>query len=51
LKEGTFRLDARNKFFMMRVLRHWNKLPRVAVDAPSLDVFKASLEVALSNLV
>ncbi|KFZ50169.1 hypothetical protein N338_00942, partial [Podiceps cristatus] len=51
LKEGKFRLDIRNKFFTMRVVRHWNRLPREAVDAPSLEVFKARLDGALSNLV
>jgi len=51
LKEGRFRLDIRKKFFTMRVLRHWNTLPREAVDAPSLEVFKARLDGALSNLV
>ncbi|KFQ91356.1 hypothetical protein Y956_08392, partial [Nipponia nippon] len=39
------------KFFTMRVVRHWNRLPRQAVDAPSLEEFKASLDEALSNLV
>ncbi|KFW00325.1 hypothetical protein N326_05276, partial [Eurypyga helias] len=51
LKTGRFRLDIRNKFFTERVVRHWNRLPGEAVDAPSLDVFKARLDVALSNLV
>ena len=39
------------KFFTMRMVRHWNRLPREAVDAPSLEVFKARLDGALSNLV
>ncbi|KFW64691.1 hypothetical protein AS28_09835, partial [Pygoscelis adeliae] len=51
LKEGRFRLDIRKKFFTMRVARHCNRLPREAVDAPSLEVFKARLDGALSNLV
>ncbi|KFR00457.1 hypothetical protein N306_00167, partial [Opisthocomus hoazin] len=51
LKEGRFRLDIRKKFFTMRVVKHWYRLPREAVDAPSLEVFKARLDEALSSLV
>ncbi|KFR05436.1 hypothetical protein N306_07283, partial [Opisthocomus hoazin] len=51
LKEGRFRLVTRKKFFTVRVVKHWNRLPREAVDAPSLEVFKATLDGALSNLV
>ncbi|KFQ99992.1 hypothetical protein N306_13328, partial [Opisthocomus hoazin] len=51
LKEGRFRLDIRKKFFTMRVVNHWNRLPREAVAAPSLEEFKARLDGALSNLV
>ena len=51
LKEGRFRLDVRKKLFTVRVVRHWNRLPREAVDAPSLEVFKARLDGALSNLL
>ncbi|KFP54796.1 hypothetical protein N323_06506, partial [Cathartes aura] len=51
LKEGRFRLDIRKKFFTVRVVRHWNRLPREAVDAPSLEAFKARLDGALSNLM
>ncbi|KFZ61886.1 hypothetical protein N321_00830, partial [Antrostomus carolinensis] len=51
LKEGRFRLDIRKKFFTVRVVRHWNRLPKEAVDAPSLEVFKARLDEALSNLI
>ncbi|KFQ34877.1 hypothetical protein N332_13436, partial [Mesitornis unicolor] len=46
-----FRLDIRKTFFTVRVVRHWHRLPREAVDAPSLEVFKARLDRALSNLV
>ncbi|GAB0208169.1 hypothetical protein GRJ2_003282600 [Grus japonensis] len=51
LKEGRFRLDIRKKFFPVRVVRHWNRLPREVVDAPSLEVFKARLDEALGNVV
>jgi len=51
LKEGRFTLDFRKKFFTMSVVKHWNRLPREAVDVPSLAVFKARLDGALSNLV
>ncbi|PKU37896.1 hypothetical protein llap_11802 [Limosa lapponica baueri] len=51
LKDERFRSDIRKKFFTMRVVRHWNMLPREAVDAQSLEVFKARLDGALSNLV
>jgi len=36
---------------MMNVVRHWHRLPRAAVDAPSLEVLKPRLDGALSNLV
>ncbi|KFR16461.1 hypothetical protein N306_12789, partial [Opisthocomus hoazin] len=51
LTEGRFRLDIRKNFFTIRVVKHWNRLPREAVDTPSMKVFKARLDGALSNLV
>ncbi|KFU95136.1 hypothetical protein M959_09799, partial [Chaetura pelagica] len=51
LEEGRFRLDIRRKFFNVRVVRHWNRLPREVVEAPSLEVFKGRMDGALSSLV
>jgi len=51
LKEGRFRLYRRKKFFTLRVVRPWNRFPREGVDVPCLEVFKARLDGALSNLV
>jgi len=50
-KEGRFRLDIRKKFFTLRVVKHWHRLPREVVDAPSLKTFQARLDGALSNLI
>ncbi|KFP35521.1 hypothetical protein N324_12222, partial [Chlamydotis macqueenii] len=47
-----FRLDIRKTFFFtIRVVKHWNRLPREVVDAPSLETSKARLDEALSNLI
>ena len=51
LRQGRFRLDIRRKFFPQRVVMYWNTLPKEVVDAPSLEAFKARLDVALGSLV
>ena len=37
--------------FCLRVVTHWNRLPKEIVDTPSLEAFKARLDVALGSLV
>jgi len=46
-----FRLDIRGKFFTMRMVRCWNRLPRPVVDALFLEVFNARLDGALGSMV
>ena len=50
LKKGSFR-HIRKKLFTMRVVRHWNRFPREAVDDSFLHGLEAGLDGALSNLV
>ena len=44
-------MDIRRKFFTRRVVTHWHRLPKEVVDAPSLETFRARLDVALGSLV
>jgi len=32
-------------------MRHWNRMARMVMDAPSLEIFKVRLNEALSNLM
>jgi len=48
---GRFRLDIRKIFFIKRVIKHWNRLPKGMVESPSLDVFKRRVAVVLRDVV
>jgi len=37
--------------FTVRVVRHWNRLIRDVVEAPSLEAFKTRLGKDLSNVI
>lgn len=45
-----FRLDIRKHLFTARVLKHYNRLPRVVINALNLSVFKRHLGNALSKI-
>ena len=46
-----FRLDIRKKFSSKKVVGHWHRLPRGAMESPSLEVFKKNRDVALRDMV
>jgi len=49
LKHKRFPLSIRKHFFTVRVTEHWHRLPREAVDSPSLQIFKSHLNVVLGS--
>jgi len=51
LRQERLRIDIRKKFFTQRMVTHWNRVPKEAVDAPSLEAVKTRLDVALGSLV
>jgi len=51
LKHREFRLNLRKNFFTLRVMEHWNRLPREAVDSPTLETVKTRLDKDLCNLL
>jgi len=51
LCQGRFRLDIIKNFFTERVAKHWNRLPKMVVESPSLEVLKKCVDMALWDIV
>ncbi|KGL76354.1 hypothetical protein N309_02284, partial [Tinamus guttatus] len=51
LHQGRFRLSIRKNFYMEKVVKHWNRLPKEVVDSPSLAAFRKCVDEALSDIV
>jgi len=51
LKQRKFQLNMRKNFFTLRVTEPWPRLPREAVESPSLGIFKPRLDAVLCSLV
>jgi len=51
LEHKKFHLNMRKNFFTLRVTEHWNRLPRGAVESPSLEIFKTCLDKVLCSLL
>ena len=49
LKQRKFQLNMR-KNFPLRVTEPWNRLPREAVESPSLEIFKTCVDKVLCSL-
>jgi len=41
----------RKNFFTLRMMEHWNRLPREVVESPSLQIFKTRLDKVLYSLL
>jgi len=49
LCQGRFRLDICKNFYTERAVKHWNRLPREAAEAPSLEGFKSHVTAELRD--
>jgi len=51
LKHRKFCLNMRKNFITLSLTEHWNRLPRGAVESPSLELFKTYLDEVLCSLL
>ena len=51
LEHRKFHTKIWKDFFMVRVMEHWNRLPREVVESPSMEIFKTHLDTYLCDLL
>jgi len=51
MKHRKFQLNMRKSFFILRVMEHWNRLPREVVESPSLEILKTRQDKVLCSLL
>ena len=51
LKPRKLQLNRRKNFFPLRVMEPWPRLPREAVESPSLEIFQTRLDTVLCSLL
>ena len=51
LEQRKLQLNPRNNFFTLRVPEPWPRLPREAVESPSLEIFQPRLDAVLCSLL
>jgi len=51
LKHRKFHLNTRKNFFPLRVMEHWNRLPKDVQESPSLEILKTHLDAVLYSLL
>jgi len=51
LKQRKFQLNMRKNCFPLRVTEPWPRLPREAVESPSLEIFQPRLDAVLCSLL
>lgn len=50
-KHKKFHKNMRKNFLTVRVVEHWNRLPREVVVSPALEIHKTCLNTFLCNLL
>ena len=51
LEHRKFHANAMKNLFTVRVMEHWNRLPREVMESPSLEILKTHVDSRLCDLL